>query len=86
MYFNRWKLVLGVLDDYCGQSREVLGDLGRARLHDQYVLVVQFSQELRVAFNALQQGLWLQFRDVLLLIYLGFWLFGSVLTNFCFAG
>lgn len=43
--------------DYCSQIREVFGHGGRALLHDEVVLLLQFLEELRVVVYILKQWL-----------------------------
>ena len=64
----RGELILGVLDDHGGKLGEVLGDLGRALLHDDDVLVAELQQEVCVALDAGKESLWLELGCQLLLL------------------
>ena len=64
----RGELILGILDDHGGKLGEVLGYLGRALLHDDDILVAELQQEVCVALDAGEEGLWLQLGRQLLLL------------------
>lgn len=66
--FDRGELVLRVLDDDSREFCEVLGNAGRALLHNQEVLGAQILQKLLVVENAFKQRLWLEHRRELVLV------------------